>query len=214
MKKESRSLLGQIVNFCFMKKEATNKFKIFIINIVAMVAVLVGVCFITLEWIDSYTRHGEVVEVPDVRRLSLDDAVAKLRECGLDFEISEYKYYKGADENEVIDQTPVRRSQVKEGRKIQLVLNSAKEPMMPLPAIVDNCSLREAEARLRAAGFKLAEQVKIKGETDWVYHVFMGRDTLSNGDMVPVGATLTLYIGSGEEVVETSDPVMEESWFE
>ncbi len=192
----------------------TKVFKIFLLNIVAMVAVIVGLCYATLVWIDSYTLHGEVVEVPDVRRLSLDDAAAKLRESGLDFEISEYKYYKGAKENEVIDQAPVRRSKVKEGRRVQLVLNSAKEPLMPLPAIVDNCSLREAEARLRAAGFKLAQKVKINGEADWVYHVLMGKDTLLNGSLVPVGATLTLHIGSGEESVDTSDPVMEESWFE
>ena len=188
--------------------------KLFSINIVAMAAVLVAVCYFALSWLDSYTLHGQVIEVPYICGMNIEDAAELVRSKKLDFEIVDYKYKKGAREDEVVEQQPLRGSQVKEGRKIQLTLNSSREPEMRLPDVVDNCSLREAVARITAAGFKLTENVKINGEADWVYAVLKGADTLQNGAMVPVGATLTLCIGNGEEIVEEGEAVIEESWFE
>ena len=197
-----------------MKKNVAKGGRLLLINIVGMFVALVAICYLVLLGIDSYTLHGQVVDVPSVCGLSIDQAAELLRAQGLDFEITEYKYSKGVAADVVIDQQPLSGAKVKDGRKIQLVLNSGSEPLVALPHIVDNCSLREAEARLRAAGFKLAERRKINGEVDWVYHVLKGEDTLRNGDKVPAGATLTLCIGNGDEVVDDSEPIMEESWFE
>lgn len=179
-----------------------------------MAAVVVAICYFTLAWLDDYTLHGQVIDVPDVCGMNIDEAGTLLRDAKLDYEVVDYKYKKGARENDVVEQQPLLGSQVKEGRKIQLTLNSAREPEKPLPDIVDNCSLREAVARLTAAGFKLTENIKVSGEADWVYAVLHGADTLQNGTPVPVGSTLTLCIGNGSEMAEESEPVMEESWFE
>ncbi|MBE6308866.1 MAG: PASTA domain-containing protein [Bacteroidales bacterium] len=197
-----------------MKNGFTGFLKKFFINIAAMAAVVVAICYFTLAWLDDYTLHGQVIDVPDVCGMNIDEAGTLLRDAKLDYEVVDYKYKKGARENDVVEQQPLRGSQVKEGRKIQLTLNSAREPEKPLPDIVDNCSLREAVARLTAAGFKLTENIKVSGEADWVYTVLHGADTLQNGTPVPVGSTLTLCIGNGSEIAEESEPVMEESWFE
>lgn len=195
-------------------KKPNRTVKIILINLAAMCAVAFLVCYLVFAWLDSYTLHGKVIEVPAVCGKHIDEAAQLLRAADLDFEVVDYKYKKGAREDEVVEQMPLRGAQVKKGRKIQLTLNSASEPMQPLPDIVDNCSLREAEARLRAAGFTLTEGVRVPGEADWVYSVLMGADTLKNGSKVPMGATLTLVVGSGEERNEVAEPVMEESWFE
>ncbi len=186
----------------------------FFVNILAMLAVFVAVCYFALSWLDDYTLHGQVIEVPNVCGMDVDAAAGLLRGKELDFEVVDYKYKKGAIEDEVVEQQPLRGAQVKRNRKIQLTLNSSKEPEMRLPDVVDNSSLREAVARITAAGFKLTENVKVEGEADWVYAVLMGNDTLQNGAMVPVGATLTLCIGNGSEPVEEGEPIIEESWFE
>jgi hypothetical protein len=83
-----------------------------------------------------------------------------------------------------------------------------------LPDVVDNSSLREAEARLRAAGFKLTEHVCVAGEKDWVYSVIKGKDTLKNAAQVPLGSTLTLVIGSGDEKENVDTVLVDDSWFE
>ena len=198
----------------FMKNNFSGCIKVVLINVVAMAAVLVGICYFVLCWLDSYTLHGQVIEVPNVCGKNIDVAADILHASKLDFEIIDYKYKKGAKEGEVVEQLPVRGAQVKEGRKIQITLNSAKEPLKALPDIVDNCSLREAVARLTAAGFKLTENIAVSGEADWVYAVLKGEDTIKNGAQVPVGATLTLCVGTGSDEESMGEPVMEDSWFE
>ncbi len=197
-----------------MKKKFSSFIRTLFINIAAVIVVLAALCWAALAWLDSYTLHGLVVEVPNVCGLNVDAAAELLRKEKLDFEILEYKYKKGAKIDEVIEQHPLRGSQVKDGRKIQLVLNSAKVPERPLPDVVDNSSLREAVARLTAAGFKIVDYVKVGGELDWVYSVIMGEDTLQNGAKVPTGAALILCVGNGSDVVGDDEPVIEESWFE
>ena len=179
-----------------------------------MAAVVIATPFAVLEWLDSYTLHGKAIEVPDVCGQTLDEGAAILQKSTLGYEIIDYKYQKGAKENEILEQRPAANSKVKKDRKIALTLNSNKEPTIALPDVADNCSLREAVARLRAAGFKLAPHDTITGEKDWVYSVKMGEDTLRNGEQIAIGTTLTLVIGSGDEKEEADSVVVEDSWFE
>ena len=179
-----------------------------------MVVVVVAIPFAVLAWLDDYTLHGKVIEVPNVCGKSLDSGEKLLNEKLLGYEIVDYKYQKGAGENEILEQRPAGASKVKKGRKIQLTLNSGKEPTISLPDVIDNCSLREAEARLRAAGFKLTESVTVEGEKDWVYSVIRGKDTLKTAAQVPLGSTLTLVIGSGDEADNSDSIVVDDSWFE
>ena len=187
--------------------------KIIIINVVAMLALIIAMPFIALEWLESYTLHGQTIEVPNVCGMQLEEAEALLRLKNLDFEIIDYKYVKGAKDDEVLEQRPVAASKVKDGRKIELTMSSTHEPMQVIPPVVDNSSLREAQARLRASGFKLGENVLVPGEKDWVYSLLRGKDTLRNGMQIPVGSTVVLVIGSGDDEDE-SQIVVDEPWFE
>ena len=189
------------------------KKKIIIINLLAMLAVLLATPFIALAWLDNYTQHGKVIAVPDVCGMQLGDAAEALRSKNLDFEIVDYKYVKGVGEDQVLEQRPIANASVKKGRKIELTMSSSHVPTQIVPDVIDNCSLREAEARLRAAGFKLGTSIKVEGEADWVYSLMMGRDTLRNGMSIPVGSTVVLVIGSGEDK-EATAPIVDESWFE
>ena len=188
--------------------------RIILINLAAMIAVIVAAPLLTLNWLDSYTMHGKAIEVPDICGLTLDEGAKRLGDKLLGYEIVDYKYQKDAAENEILEQRPAGLSKVKKGRKIQLTLASNKEPTMALPDVIDNCSLREAEARLRAAGFKLTEHVTIKGEKDWVYSIMAGKDTLQSGAQVALGSTLTIVIGSGNEEEAEESVIVDDSWFE
>lgn len=198
-----------------MKQEQdkmSNK-KLLGINLLAMLAVAIAVPFVALAWLDSYTEHGKVIPVPDVCGMPLGDAAETLRAKNLDFEIVDYKYVKGVDADKVLEQRPLANANVKNGRKIELTMSSSHVPMQVIPDVIDNCSLREAEARLRASGFKLGNTVKVVGEKDWVYSLMLGKDTLRNGKSIPAGSTVVLVIGSGEDK-ETDEPIIDESWFE
>ena len=188
--------------------------KIILINILAMLAVVIAVPFVALEWLDGYTQHGKTIEVPNLCGMQLEEAASALRSRKLDFEIVDHKYVKGAKDDEVLEQRPVAASKVKEGRKIELTMSSSHEPMQVIPPVVDNSSLREAQARLRASGFKLGANVLVPGEKDWVYSLLCGKDTLRNGMQIPVGSTVVLVIGSGDDEEDGSEVVIDEPWFE
>ena len=94
-----------------MKNGFTGFLKKFFINIAAMAAVVVAICYFTLAWLDDYTLHGQVIDVPDVCGMNIDEAGTLLRDAKLDYEVVDYKYKKGARENDVVEQQPLHGSQ-------------------------------------------------------------------------------------------------------
>ena len=173
----------------------TNRF--FWLNILAMPLVLVLLVIGTLRWLDAYTRHGEAVVVPDVKHKPLAEAQAALSAQGLQSIVADSTYVKTLPPGCVLDYTPSMNQKVKQGRTIYLTVNTLNVPLMPLPDVADNSSLREAEARLLAAGFKLMPNDTVPGDKDWVYGVkFEGR-VLGQDEKVPQGAYLTIVVGDG-----------------
>ena len=68
--------------------------------------------------------------------------------------------------------------------------------MVKLPDLIDNSSLRQAEAKLKAMGFKLTEPEYVSGEQDWIYGIKYRGRSLASGDKVPHEAMLTLCVGN------------------
>lgn len=105
----------------------------------------------------------------------------------------------------VLDVNPGIGQKVKEGRTIYLTINTLSIPLRTVPDVADNSSLRQAQAKVLAAGFKLTEIQLMNGEKDWVYGIkYQGR-SLNAGDKVPLGAALTLMVGNGENEPLESD---------
>lgn len=196
-------------------KENTKKktLKLIIVNAIAMTVVVVAIPYMVLTWLDSYTHHGQSYAVPDVCGMQLEDAKQLLRENRLDLEIVDYKYKKGAAENEVVEQNPVANFKVKEGRKIMLTMSSSNKPMAIIPAVIDNSSLREASARLKSSGFSVVGTERVNGEKEWVYAVKYEGRKLSNGESVPKGAGLVIVIGSGSSA-DADEAIIDEGYFE
>ena len=163
--------------------------RFFWLNILAMPVVLIIGVFATLRWLDAYTRHGEGVIVPDVKHKSLPEALRTLEAEGLQGQVTDSTYVKTLPPGCVLDYNPPVNQKVKKGRIVYLTVNTLNVPLMELPDVADNSSLREAEARLLAAGFKLMPNDTVPGEKDWVYgatgglpHDCGGRRTLAYRD--------------------------------
>ena len=173
----------------------TNRF--FWLNILAMPVVLILLVFATLRWLDSYTHHGEAVVVPDVKHKPLSEAQKILSAQGLQSVVADSTYVKTLPPGCVLEYNPSMNQKVKLGRTIYLTVNATNVPLVDLPDVADNSSLREAEARLLAAGFKLMPNDTVPGDKDWVYGVkFEGR-VLGLKEKVPQGAFLTIVVGDG-----------------
>ncbi len=170
----------------------------FWLNLLAMAVVLGGMMFGVMRWLDVYTRHGQAVAVPSVKGLSVRQAEDKFRSCGLACQVADSAYHKELAPGSIIDVHPDEGQKVKEGRIIYLTINTRNIPPKAVPDVADNSSLRQAEARLLAAGFKLAAIDTVRGEKDWVYGVKYNGRLLQYDEQVPTGAALVLVVGNGD----------------
>ena len=167
----------------------------FWLNLMAMVVVLVAVVYGTLAGLDVYTHHGESFEVPDVKNKQLAQARLLLQDKHMQGTVIDSTYVKGLPNGVVLDQTPVGGARVKEGRKVYLVVSTDKVPLVKLPDLIDNSSVRQAAAKLKSMGFRLTEPEYVPGEQDWVYGIkYLGKE-LRVGDAVPREALVTLCVG-------------------
>ena len=197
--------------------------KFFWVNLIAMPIVVIAVIFGVLHWLDVYTHHGESIIVPNVNGLPCEDAQKELNKKNLNVEIVDSNYVKGMLPGAILEQKPTAGSKVKVGRTIYLTINTGEVPKVTLPDIIDNSSFRQAEARLRALGFKLTEPEYIEGEKDWIYGVKYNGKELTSGEKVPREAVLTLCVGDdelkGDSIrtdslrINADKPIVDESWF-
>ena len=88
---------------------------------------------------------------------------------------------------------------MKEGRTVYVTVNSLYSPRLPMPDLIDNCSYREAQARLQAMGFRLTAPRMVDGEKDWVYGIEVNGRSVVGGDMISIEAPVTLVVGQSME---------------
>ena len=166
-------------------------------HLMAMVLVVILLCVGIGFGLDAYTHHGEGIVVPDLKGMTYEKAYALLDEKGLAIVVNDSGYNKQLPANSVLAQTPAFGQKVKQGHIIYVTVNSPHSPTFAIPDIVDNSSLREAEARLMAMGFRLTAPQLIDGEKDWVYGILCQGRRISNGDRIPIDYPLTLMVGKG-----------------
>ena len=144
----------------------------------------------------AYTRHGESVEVPNVKNMLLADAQYTLAKVGIEAVVVDSTYNRSLPPGSVLDQRPAFGRLVKEGREIALTVNKGQVPTLLVPDIADNSSLREAEARLKSLGFKLGPIEYVDGDKDWVMAVKCQGKRVVAGDRVPIDCPIVLVVGN------------------
>jgi hypothetical protein len=183
-------------------------------NLLAMV-VFVGLLFLGVKYgLAFYTHHGEGIKVPDLSKMQFNEAKMLIESDGLRIQVSDSGYNKRLPGDCILAQTPGPGSMVKIGHIIYVTVNSPSSPSFPIPDIVDNSSVREAEAKLMAMGFKLLPSKYVPGEKDWVYGIESRGRRVGTGDMVSIGSPLTLLVGSGQyaddEEIDYTEPSPED----
>ncbi len=178
--------------------------KILWLNILAMVIVLILVVIAAAILLNRYTRHGEAIPVPNVTRMSMSDARRTLAETGLLVEVTDTGYVKDLPKDCILEQKPAAGTKVKKGHVIALIVNASATPTIALPDIIQNCSLREAVARLKSMGFKVGEPQFVSGEKEWVYGITVDGIPRKAGERIAVNKTVVVQAGNGYVAEEDS----------
>ena len=175
------------------------------VNLLLMLLVMILLSIGVWIWLGKYTHHGEEIEVPNVEGKLLGDVEYTLEMLELQPIVVDSTYNRAMPSGAIMAQLPKAGSKVKSGREIYLTINSHQSPTIPRPDIADNCSLREAQDRLRQLGFRLGPIEEVDGDKDWVYGVkCMGR-TIMAGERVPADAVITLLVGGNQEETDPDE---------
>lgn len=165
--------------------------------LLALVLAIVGF-FLLTNWLRSYTRHGDYIEVPDLSSYSLAEVEEELVAIGLGFEVIDSGLYnpefpRGA----VVDQLPVAYSSVKQDRVIYLTINPRQTKKIPIPDLIDK-SKRQGFSYLESVGFKVGELEYIPDVArDVVLKMKVNGKEVEVGQLFPKGTRVDLVLGMG-----------------
>ncbi len=176
--------------FAYLK---TRSFRNNLIAAVCTVAAILLIAFFSLRF---YTKHGEGMDVPTVKGLTIAQAVSKLEEMGLRYEIDSV-YIMDKPPGIVTDQDPDAGTFVKANRTIYLTINATQAPNVKFPDI-EFKSLREAQALLESYRLKLGDTTyKPDVSRDVVLEAFFGGQLIKAGEVLPTGSRINLTLGDG-----------------
>jgi beta-lactam-binding protein with PASTA domain len=161
-------------------------------RIVLLYAVLIVTSWFWLRW---YTDHGEYVSVPDMSGMTLEEAIKALEDRDLNYIVADSVYDRKARPGTIMDQSPVKESQVKEGRTVTLTIYRFSPPMEKLG--------------VSQGDYAVVAMIRLKNKTiefDTLYednNAFAGSiirvtqkgKSLKHDDLVARGSRVTLVIG-------------------
>lgn len=169
----------------------------------ALVALLIYGVFYAL---DKYTRHGEAVEVPELRGLYEEEAGMLLANHELKYQIVDSTYNKTKRLGTILEQTPPAGTKVKKGRAIYLIVNSKAKRQVPIPEVRD-LSYRQAEAILRTLSIKVGDVVRKPAEyQDLVLDILYNGNIIEAGTRLEEDSQVTLVVGEVQAEETTAVP--------
>jgi beta-lactam-binding protein with PASTA domain len=172
--------------------------KIFLINVGLALVALVVIAWFTLQWLKSSTHHGELVEVPNVAKMSVMEMREAIEGANLRYQVLDSANYDPEYPRfSVIDQDPPAGNMVKENRKIYVTINPSGYKKVTVPNIVQ-VTQRNAASMLRAVGLDV-ERVTYIDELgkDMVYYARFKGKNISPGDKLPKTSKIELICGNG-----------------
>ncbi|AXJ00153.1 serine/threonine protein kinase [Cyclonatronum proteinivorum] len=140
----------------------------------------------------AYTKYNQGVTVPDVTRVAYDDAILKLQQAGLRYEIIDRRSNEAFPPDFVLDQAPRGNSLVKPSRKIYLTVNASETPMVTVPD-VQNISLRNAQIQLQSQGLEAGFVEYVSSRFP---NIVMGQ-SIEAGESVRRGTPVNLVVSDG-----------------
>ena len=183
--------------------------RVFFLQILAAMAIVAVIAFLFFHWITYTTHHGEEITVPDLTKLSAEQAEEKLNAVDLDYIILDTVDFRpDFPKLSIVEQEPKAGAKVKEGRKIYIKINASKYTMVVLPDLIEK-TYRQAVPTLEAVGL-LEGTVTYKPYLgkDMVLELHLNGKKLKAGDKVLKSTRIDLVLGDGkityEEAVDTT----------
>ena len=161
--------------------------------------VVVGFVMLLMFYLRISTNHDQKIEVPNLAKMTLDEADAALSDLDLQWKILDTTNYNpDYPKKSVIEQLPKAGSYVKENRTIYLTVNRSDYRSLPIPNVVGR-TRRQAEPTLISMGFKIGKiTYRPYIAKDEVLQLRHNGELLEPGDMLQKTAVIDLVLGDGK----------------
>lgn len=171
-------------------------------HLILAASLLVIGLFLVQVLLGIFTRHGRYREVPEMVGLSLDEATElAARNGGLRIEVSDSLFVPIYDGGVVLEQNPKAGTEVKNGRRIFVTVNSYRQKMVEIP-YVTGFSLRQAKNNLESVGLEIERLEYVEDiATNYILSQKFGGRTIEEGQKIEaeIGSGITLVVGRGED---------------
>jgi beta-lactam-binding protein with PASTA domain len=128
------------------------KSRVFIAQVLSVIVIVAVLSFLFFHWLTFVTHHGEEITVPNLTKLTPEQAEELLDELDLDYEIIDtVDYQPTIPKLAIVQQEPTAGSKVKGGRTIYIKLNAPTYKMVSVPDLIDR-TYRQAVPNLKAVG--------------------------------------------------------------
>ena len=194
-KEENKGKFAKIKDF-FEKHKALKVFAI-ILACILVFSIAMGGTYLALT-----LGRAKEVQIPDLTNLTLEQAQAKVDELNLKLEVQEEKYHLEVPEGQIIEQDPKYQENfnIKEGTTIKVIVSKGQE-IVTMPKVVGE-TRDNATKMLKDAGL----EVEVKEEyDDSVEQGYVTKQDTEEGEEIPAGTTVTIYVSMGIEQVEVPD---------
>ena len=186
--------------------------KLFLVNLFLAITVLYLLFYFTMNNLDSFTNHGEKIEVPNLIGLHINEIEDTLENLSLRYEIRDSVYSDNYPMGFIIQQDPKPNidafsSFVKPNRRIYLTVVKKQESFKIIPDLLSKVTSKAiGRSRLEALGFKVELMMKDHKDRDKVLELIYNEKSVFSGTKVPKGANLTLVFGSGKKGIPIELP--------
>lgn len=162
--------------------------------------------FLFMYWISFTTNHGQEIAVPNLSKLTLEEAEDKLDELDLDYELLDTVDYNAAFPiHSIVQQDPSPGAKVKENRVIYVKINASGYSKVRLPELVQK-TYRQAVPTLKALGLEVGDTTYIPNlAKDMVLQMKIGGKPIKAGQQVLKMTKVDLVLGDGKIGFEEAD---------
>ena len=173
--------------------------KVFFTQLAIALGIVLVLVFLLLQWLSVATNHGQEITVPNLAKLSIEQAEEKLESLDLDYILLDtVDFVADYPKFSVVKQEPLAGAKVKENRKIYLKVNSSGFSSVRVPNLIEQ-TLRQAEPTLKSIGLQIGEiTYKPYLGKDMVLEMKLAGKNLRPGDKVMKSSKIDLVLGDGK----------------
>ncbi|MBQ6178982.1 MAG: PASTA domain-containing protein [Bacteroidales bacterium] len=141
------------------------------------------------------THHGQMIEVPDLTSMSVEEARREASKDNLRTEVIDSIFVRRMEKGAVYSQNPKAGTMVKKGRRVMLTINAKQAKKVSMPNLV-GYSMRQAKAELNSRGLALGKLIYVNdiATNNVLRQIYRNRE-IRPGVQIESGSEIDLQVG-------------------